>query len=116
MRESGGNSTGHNRETTGRANDYPFTTGRSPVPPALTDHTTGRTPVPPALTDHTTGRTPVPPALTDHTTGRSPVPPALTDPDQGPKPGPASPSGGCIEGEQIEPVSLPGQGPPAADS
>ena len=41
MRESGGNSTGHNRETTGRASDYPFTKGRSPVPPPLTDHTKG---------------------------------------------------------------------------
>ena len=37
MRESGGSSTGHNRETTGRANDYPFTEGRSPAPPPLTE-------------------------------------------------------------------------------
>ena len=55
MRESGGNSTGHNRETTGRASDYPFTKGRSPVAPPLTDHTKGRSPVAPPLTDHTKG-------------------------------------------------------------
>ena len=41
MRESGGSSAGHDRGTTGRANDYPSTKGRSPVPPPLTDHTKG---------------------------------------------------------------------------
>jgi len=72
MRESGGSSTGHNRETTGRANDYPFTQGRSPAPPPLTDHTQGRSPAPP------------------------------------------HPPEGASKARQIEPVSLPGQGPPAA--
>jgi hypothetical protein len=67
MRESGGSSTGHNRETTRRANDYPFAKKRSPVPPPLTDHTKGRSPVAPPLTDHTKGRSPVAPPLTDHT-------------------------------------------------
>ena len=47
MRESGESSTGHNRETTGRANDYSFTKGRNPAPPPLTDHTKGRSPAPP---------------------------------------------------------------------
>jgi hypothetical protein len=86
MRESGGSSTGHNRETTGRANDYPFTEGRSPAPPPLTDHTQGRSPAPPPLTDHTQGRNPA-----------APHPPE-----------------GASKARQIEPVSLPGQGPPAA--
>ena len=72
MRESGGSSTGHNRETTGRANDYPFTKGRSPAPPPLTDHTKGRSP------------------------------------------GLPHPPEGEATARQIEPVSLPGQGPPAA--
>ena len=72
MRESGGSSTGHNRETTGRANDYPCTEGRSPAPPPLTDHTQGRSPAPP------------------------------------------HPPEGASKARQIEPVSLPGQGPPAA--
>src|SRR6478736_8172190 len=62
MRESGGSSTGHNRQTTGRANDYPFTKGRSPAPPPLTDHTKGRSPAPPPLTDHSRGRSPGTPA------------------------------------------------------
>jgi hypothetical protein len=88
MRESGGNSTGHNRETTGRANDAPFTQGRSPAPPPLTDHTQGRSPAPPPLTDHTQGRSPAPPPLTDHTQGRSPAPPPLTDHTQGRSPAP----------------------------
>jgi hypothetical protein len=100
MRESGGSSTGHNRETTGRANDYPSTKGRSPAPPPLTDHTKGRSPAPPPLTDHTKGRSPAPPPLTDHTKGRSPAPP--------------HPPEGASTAGQIEPVSLPGQGPPAA--
>ena len=100
MRESGGSSTGHNRETTGRANDYPSTEGRSPAPPPLTDHTKGRSPAPPPLTDHTKGRSPAPPPLTDHTKGRSPAPP--------------HPPGGASKARQIEPVPLPGQGPPAA--
>src|SRR6266851_5244350 len=99
MRESGGDSTGHNRETTGRANDYPFTKGRTPAPPPLTDHTKGRTPAPPPLTDHTTGRTPAPPPPTAHTKGRTPAPP--------------HPPEGEATARQIEPVSLPGQGPPA---
>src|SRR6266487_1268134 len=86
MRESGGSSTGHNRETTGRANDYPFTEGRSPAPPPLTDHTKGRSPAPPPLTDHTKGRSPAPP----------------------------HPPEGASKARQIEPASLPGQGPPAA--
>jgi hypothetical protein len=86
MRESGGSSTGHNRETTGRANDYPITKGRSPVPPPLTDHTKGRSPVAPPLTDHTKGRSPVLP----------------------------HPPEGASKARQIEPVSLPGQGPLAA--
>src|SRR5436190_1891352 len=86
MRESGGSSTGHNRQTTGRANDYPFTEGRSPAPPPLTDHTKGRSPAPPPLTDHTNGRSPAPP----------------------------HPPEGASKARQIEPVSLPGQGPPAA--
>ena len=58
MRESGGSSTGHNRETTGRANDYPFTKGRSPAPPPLSDHPKGRSPAPPPLTDHTKAAAP----------------------------------------------------------
>src|SRR6266852_87488 len=86
MRESGGSSTGHNHETTGRANDYPFTKGRSPAPPPLTDHTKGRSPAPPPLTDHTKGRSPAPPY----------------------------PPEGASKARQIEPVPLPGQGPPAA--
>jgi hypothetical protein len=45
MRESGGSSTGQNRETTGREDDYPFAKGRSSVPPPLTDHTEGRNPL-----------------------------------------------------------------------
>jgi len=53
MRESGGSSTGHNRETTGRADDYPVTEGRSPAPPPLTDHTKGCSPAPPPQTDRT---------------------------------------------------------------
>ena len=83
MRESGGSSTGHNRETTGRADDYPFTKGRSAVAPPLTDHTKGRIPVAPPLTEHTKGRTPVAPPLTDHTKGRTPVAPPLTDHTKG---------------------------------
>jgi hypothetical protein len=100
MRESGGSSTGHNRETTGRANDYPVTEGCSPAPPPLTDHTQGRSPAPPPLTDHTQGRSPAPPPLTDHTQGRSPAP--------------MHPPEGASKARQIEPVSLPGQAPPAA--
>jgi hypothetical protein len=114
MRESGGSSTGHNRETTGRANDYPFTEGRSPAPPPLTDHTKGRSPAPPPLTDHTKGRSPAPPPLTDHTKGRSPAPPPLTDHTKGRSPAPPHPPEGASKAGQIEPVSLPGQGPPAA--
>jgi hypothetical protein len=114
MRESGGSSTGHNRETTGRANDYPFTEGRSPAPPPLTDHTKGRSPAPPPLTDHTKGRSPAPPPLTDHTKGRSPAPPPLTDHTKGRSPAPPHPPEGASKASQIEPVSLPGQGPPAA--
>ena len=72
MRESGGSSTGHKRETTGRANDSPVAEGRSPAPPPLTDHTQGRSPAPPY------------------------------------------PPEGASKAGQIEPVSLPGQGPPAA--
>jgi hypothetical protein len=72
MRESGGSSTGRNRETTGRANDYLLAEGRSPAPPPLTDHTKGRSPAPP------------------------------------------HPPEGASKARQIEPVSLPGQGPPAA--
>lgn len=86
MRESGGSSTGHNRETTGPANDYPFTEGRSAAPPPLTDHTKGRSAAPPPLTDHTKGRSAAPP----------------------------HPPEGASKARQIEPVSLPGQGPPAA--
>jgi hypothetical protein len=86
MRESGGSSTGHDRETMGRAKDYPFTEGRSLAPPPLTDHTKGRSPAPPPLTDHTKGRSPAPP----------------------------HPPEGASKARQIEPVSLPGQGPPAA--
>jgi hypothetical protein len=71
MRESGGSSAGHDRGTTGRANDYPSTEGRSPVAPPLTDHAKGCSPVPPPLTDHAKGRSPVPPPLTDHTKGHS---------------------------------------------
>src|SRR5215472_11874667 len=97
MRESGGNSTGHNRETIGQADDYPVTNGRSPVPPPLTDHTKGRSPVPPPLTDHTKGRSPVAPPLTDHTKGPSPVPPHHPE--------------SASKARQIDPVSLPGQGP-----
>src|SRR5512133_1477990 len=100
MRESGGSSTGHNRETTGRANNYPFTGGRSPAPPPLTDHSKGRSPAPPPLTDHSKGRSPAPPPLTDHSKGRSPAPP--------------HPPEGASKARQIEPVSRPGQGPPAA--
>jgi hypothetical protein len=128
MRESGGSSTGHNRETTSRANDYPsteghspapppltdHTKGRTPAPPPLTDHTKGRTPAPPPLTDHTKGRTPAPPPLTDHTKGRSPAPPPLTDHTKGRSPAPPHPPEGASKARQIEPVSLPGQGPPAA--
>ena len=56
MRESGGSSTRHNRETIGGASDYPFTKGPSPVPPPLTDHTKGRTPVAPdTIFGHPTG-------------------------------------------------------------
>lgn len=73
MRESGGSSAEHDRETAGRANDSPFTKGRSAVAPPLTDHTKGRSPVAPPLTDHTKGCSPVPPPLTDHTKERSPV-------------------------------------------
>ena len=51
MRESGGSSTGDDRETTGRADDYTFTKGRSTVPPPLTDFTKGCSPVAPPLTD-----------------------------------------------------------------
>src|SRR6266849_6480080 len=83
MRESGGNSTGHNRETTGRASDYPFTKGRSPVAPLLADHSGGRSPVPAPLADHTKGRSPVPAPLADHTKGRSTVAPPLTDHTKG---------------------------------
>jgi hypothetical protein len=86
MRESGENSTGHNRETTDRANDYPFTKDRSPAPPPLTDHTKDRSPAPPPLTDHTKDRSPAPP----------------------------HPQEGASKARQIEPVPLPGQGPPAA--
>ena len=88
MRESGGSSTGRNRETTGGANDYPVTKGRSPAPPPLTDHSKGRSPAPPPLTDHTRGRSPLP--LTDHTQGRSPAPLPLTDHTQGRSPAPAA--------------------------
>jgi hypothetical protein len=80
MRESGGSSTGQNRETTRRANDYPFAKGRSQVAPPLTDHTKGRSQVAPPLTDHTKGRSQVAPPLTDHTKGRSLV---LADPPEG---------------------------------
>jgi hypothetical protein len=114
MRESGGSSTGHNRETTGRANNYPFTGGRSPAPPPLTDHSKGRSPAPPPLTDHSKGRSPAPPPLTDHTKGRSPAPPPLTDHSKGRSPAPPHPPEGASKARQIEPVSLPGQGPPAA--
>jgi hypothetical protein len=100
MRESGENSTGHNRETTDRANDYPLTKDRSPAPPPLTDHTKDRSPPPPPLTDHTKDRSPPPPPLTDHTKDRSPAPP--------------HPPEGVSKARQIEPVPLPGQGPPAA--
>jgi hypothetical protein len=86
MRESGGSSTGHKRETTGRANDSPVAEGRSPAPPPLTDHTKGRSPAPPPLTDHTQGRSPAPPY----------------------------PPEGASKAGQIEPVSRPGQGRPAA--
>src|SRR5260370_35856753 len=79
MRESGGSSTGHNRETTGRANDYPFTKGRSPAPPPLTDHTKGRSPAPPPLPTHTKRPAPAPPPPPeDHsapTPGHTPQPP-----------------------------------------
>ena len=85
MRDSSGSSTGRNRETTDRADEHPFTKGRSPAPPPLTDHTKGRSPAPPPLTDHTKGRSPVLPHPLEE------VPKA----------------------RQIEPVSLPGQGPPA---
>jgi hypothetical protein len=127
MRESGGSSTGHNRETTGRAHDPPstegrspapppltdHTKGRSPAPPPLTDHTKGRSPAPPPLTDHTKGRSPAPPPLTDHTKGRSPAPPPLTDHTKGRSPAPPHPPEGAAKAGQIEPVSLPGQGLPA---
>ena len=83
MHESGGSSTAHDRETTGRANDYPVSKGRSPLPPPLTDHIKGRSPVPPPLTDHAKGRIPVPPPLTDHIKGRSLVAPPLTDHTEG---------------------------------
>ena len=86
MRESGGSSTGRKRETPGRADDYPLAEGRSPVAPPLTDHTKGRSPAPPPLTDHTKGRSPAPP----------------------------HPPEGASKARQIEPVSLPGQGPPTA--
>jgi len=92
MRESGGSSTGHNRETAGRANDYPVTEGRSLAPPPLTDHSKGRSPAPPPLTDHSKGRSPAPPPLTDHTQGRSPAP--------------HHPPEGASKARQIEPVSL----------
>jgi len=129
MRESAGSSAGHDREITGRANDHPFakgrsavappltdhTTGRSAVPPPLTDHTTGRSAVAPPLTDHTTGRSPVAPPLTDHTTGRSPVPPPLTNHTQGRGPVLPRPPEGASKARRIEPVSPPGQDPPAAD-
>src|SRR5215471_15369487 len=139
MRESGGSSTEHNRETTSRANDNAFTKGRSPVPPPLTDHTKGRSPVAPPLTDHTKGRSPVAPPLTDHTkgrspvappltdhttsrspvapplpdhtTGRSPVAPPLTDHTKGPSPVPPHHPESASKARQIDPVSLPGQGP-----
>src|SRR6266480_1125311 len=55
MRESGGSSAGHDRGTSGQANDYPSTKGCSPVAPPLTDHTKDCSPVPPPLTDHTKG-------------------------------------------------------------
>jgi hypothetical protein len=98
MRESGGSSTGHNRETTGRADDHSLTKGRSPLPPPLTDHTIGASPVALPLTDHTIGRGPLPPPLTDHTKRRRPIDP---DPPEG-------------ASRQIEPASLPGQGSAAA--
>jgi hypothetical protein len=114
MRESGASSTGHHRETTGRANDDPVTEGRSPAPLPLTDHTKGRSPAPPPLTDHTKGRSPAPPPLTDHTKGRSPAPPPLTDHTKGLSPAPPHPPKGASKARQIEPVPRPGQGPPAA--
>jgi len=115
MRESGGSSPGHDREAAGRADDDPFTKGRSPVAPPLTDHTKGRSPVAPPLTDHTEGRSPVPPPLTDHTKGRSPVPPPLTDHTKGRRPVLPDPPEDASKARRIEPVSLPGQRPPAAD-
>src|SRR5690348_10138265 len=128
MRESGGNSTGHNRETTGRANDDPVTQGRSPAPPPPTDHTTAPSPAtpppapptervspaPPRLTDPTKGHSTAPPPLTDHTNGRSPAPPPLTDHTKGRSPAPSHPPEGASTARQTEPVPLPGQGPPAA--
>jgi hypothetical protein len=115
MRESGGSSAGHDRETTDPANDHPFTKGRSPVAPPLTDHTQGRSPVAPPLTDHTKGRSAVAPPLTDHTQGRSAVPPPLTDHTKGWSPVLPRPPEGASKASEIEPVSRPGQGPPAAD-
>jgi hypothetical protein len=114
MRESGGSSAGHDRGTTGRANDYPFTKGSSPVAPPLTDHTKGSSPVAPPLTDHTQGGSPVAPPLTDHTKGCSPVPPPLTDHTKGRSPVLPHPPEGASKARR-EPVSLPGQGPPAVD-
>jgi hypothetical protein len=114
MRESGGSSPGHDRETTGRENDHPFTKrssvappltdhtkGCNPVAPPLTDHTKGCNPVAPPLTDHTKGCNPVAPPLTDHTKGRNPVAPPLTDHTKGPGPVlPDSPEG-AVPGEVL---------------
>jgi hypothetical protein len=83
MRESGESRTELSRETTGRANDHPFTKRRNSVAPPLTDYTQGRSSVAPPLTDHTQGRNPVAPPLTDYTQRRSPVAPPLTDYTQG---------------------------------
>jgi hypothetical protein len=115
MRESGGSSAGQDRETTGRANDHPFTKGRSAVAPPLTDHTKGCSPLPPPLTDHTEGRSAVAPPLTDHTKGRSPLPPPLTDHTKGRTPVLSQPPEDPSQARRVEPVSLPGQGPPPAD-
>src|SRR5258708_11263062 len=88
MRESGGSSTGHNRETTGRANDYPFTKGRSPAPPPQTHHTTRRAPPPPPPTTHAIGTPPAPPTDTNPTTAPPPSPTAATNRATEPSPSP----------------------------
>lgn len=114
MRESSGSSAGHDREPTGRVDDRPFTKRGSLVAPPLTDHTKGRSPVAPPLTDHTKGCNPVPPPLTDHTEGRSLVPPPLTDHTKGHSPALPHPPEGASKARRIEPVSPPGQAPPAS--